>query len=64
MSFYLGKNILIQLLKKLRPELQRSESSNLALIVVPYNIDPYNALIAPDFDYCCEVWDTIGIGLS
>ena len=23
-----------------------------------------NALIAPHFDYCCEVWDTIGIGLS
>ena len=20
----------------------------------------YNALIQPHFDYCCEVWDTIG----
>ncbi len=27
-------------------------------------IGAYNALIAPHFDYCCEVWDTIGIGLS
>ena len=27
-------------------------------------VGAYNALIAPHFDYCCEVWDTIGIGLS
>ncbi len=27
-------------------------------------IGVYNALIAPHFDYCCEVWDTTGIGLS
>ncbi len=33
MSFYLGKNMLIQLLKKLRPELQRSESSSPACCV-------------------------------
>ena len=24
----------------------------------------YNALIPPHFDYCCEVWDTIGVTLS
>ena len=24
----------------------------------------YNALVLPHFDYCCEVWDTIGISLS
>ena len=24
----------------------------------------YNALIQPYFDYCCEVWDTFGKGLS
>ena len=24
----------------------------------------YNALIQPYFDYCCEVWDTLGKGLS
>ena len=24
----------------------------------------YNALIRPHFDYCCEVWDTLGVGLS
>jgi hypothetical protein len=24
----------------------------------------YNALILPHLDYCCEVWDTIGITLS
>lgn len=24
----------------------------------------YNSLIQPYFDYCCEVWDTIGKGLS
>ena len=24
----------------------------------------YNALILPHFDYCCEVWDTIGVTLS
>ena len=24
----------------------------------------YNVLIQPDFDYCCEVWDTLGKGLS
>ena len=24
----------------------------------------YNALIQPHFDYCCEVWDTIGVSLS
>ena len=23
----------------------------------------YNALIQPYFDYCCEVWDTLGKGL-
>ena len=27
-------------------------------------IGAYNALIAPHFDYCCDVCDTIGIGLS
>ena len=24
----------------------------------------YNALIRPHFDYCSEVWDTLGVGLS
>jgi hypothetical protein len=24
----------------------------------------YNSLILPHLDYCCEVWDTIGITLS
>ena len=24
----------------------------------------YNALILLHFDYCCEVWDTIGVTLS
>ena len=24
----------------------------------------YDALIQPYFDYCCEVWDTLGKGLS
>jgi hypothetical protein len=24
----------------------------------------YNALIQPHFDYCCEVWDELGKGLS
>ena len=24
----------------------------------------YNPLIEPYFDYCCEVWDTLGKGLS
>ena len=24
----------------------------------------FNALIQPYFDYCCEVWDTLGKGLS
>ena len=24
----------------------------------------YNALIQPHFDYCCEVWDALGKGLS
>ena len=24
----------------------------------------YNALVLPNFDYCCEVWDSIGITLS
>ena len=24
----------------------------------------YNALILPHFDYCCEVWDAIGVNLS
>ena len=24
----------------------------------------YNALIRPHFDYCIEVWDTLGVGLS
>ena len=24
----------------------------------------YNALIQPYFDYCCEVWDTLGKGVS
>ena len=24
----------------------------------------YNALVQPYFDYCCEVWDSLGIGLS
>ena len=24
----------------------------------------YNALVLPHFDYCCEVWDSIGISLS
>ena len=24
----------------------------------------YNSLIQPYFDYCCEVWDTLGKGLS
>ena len=24
----------------------------------------YNAPILPHFDYCCEVWDTIGVTLS
>jgi hypothetical protein len=23
----------------------------------------YNALIRPHFDYCSEVWDTLGVGL-
>ena len=27
-------------------------------------ISVYNALINPDFDYCSEVWDTMGVGLS
>ena len=63
MNLYLETNMLIQLLRKLHLELQRSESSSPALIVVP-NRCLYNALIAPHFDYCCEVWDSIGIGLS
>jgi hypothetical protein len=24
----------------------------------------YNSLIRPHFDYCSEVWDTLGVGLS
>ena len=24
----------------------------------------YNALVRPHFDYCSEVWDTLGVGLS
>ena len=24
----------------------------------------YNALILPHFDYCCEVWETIGVTFS
>ena len=27
-------------------------------------ISIYNALINPHFDYCSEVWDTLGVGLS
>ena len=27
-------------------------------------ISIYNALVRPHFDYCSEVWDTLGIGLS
>ena len=27
-------------------------------------ISAYHALINPHFDYCSEVWDTIGVGLS
>ena len=27
-------------------------------------ISVYNALIRPHFDYCSEVWDTLGNGLS
>ena len=27
-------------------------------------INVYNALINPHFDYCSEVWDTMGVGLS
>ena len=27
-------------------------------------ISVYNALINPHFDYCSEVWDTMGVGLS
>ena len=27
-------------------------------------ISIYNALINPHFDYCSEVWDTMGVGLS
>ena len=27
-------------------------------------ISVYNALITPHFDYCSEVWDTMGVGLS
>ena len=27
-------------------------------------IRAYNALILPQFDYCCEVWDTIGVTFS
>ena len=27
-------------------------------------ISIYNALIIPHFDYCSEVWDTMGVGLS
>ena len=27
-------------------------------------ISVYNALINPHFDYCCEVWNTMGVGLS
>ena len=29
-----------------------------------YTISIYNALINPHFDYCSEVWDTMGVGLS
>jgi hypothetical protein len=27
-------------------------------------ISIYNALVRSHFDYCSEVWDTLGIGLS
>jgi hypothetical protein len=27
-------------------------------------VSVYNSLIQPHFDYCCEVWDTLGQGLS
>ena len=26
-------------------------------------VSVYNSLIQPHFDYCCEVWDTLGQGL-
>ena len=27
-------------------------------------VSVYNALVQPHFDYCCEVWDSLGAGLS
>lgn len=44
--------------------MQRSETTNLAMTIPSALIGANNALIAPHFDYCCDVWDTIDTGLS
>ena len=43
----------IEAIRKLRTFI---DTSTLVLV--------YNALIQPYFDYCCEVWNTLGKGLS